>query len=912
MKTLMRTIAIAALGLFAAANAAATSISGIYVLAQNEDWRTAMPMIASGAMIDLNGHDLTISQFAGDYEITDSTDSPGGGKLHVNCTEAVNNTTVTLSGSLRLVKEGTGKLTMAKKGQTYSGGTEIVGGTLTTPAFVKNGYAQPEGTAKDQYLGAQGTEIKVGEEAELNIAGNFNYSVYHVILDGGTLRNTDSNGGSTAQAEDGTGLGWLTLTKDSTFHPRSNTVFSGKDDTPVDLGGCTLTVSATGYYEKQIFWKKNVVNGTLKFTGENKPTDVFKTSSVITAADVSLIDDMGLNMANAMSVSNYTSRMVNDHKFCTGSAALNVSGTFRPETRYFYGCTLLNGATLDLSAQEGAWNTTSDSKYANYTSKTVRFADGAAIKIDVGDRQLQAGEQVISWSAKPANVNTLSFVITGNGIRDDKMPEVTNTGVFYYAYDPDEIRWAHWTGAGHDDNVANPENWVCTNLVGEAAQGRLPGEKASVYLSGNLALKFGETFNVYEVFLQDVTLADACDWSKIKAPLHGRIDLRGHNLTVSQLVGDCEITDSTGAPDGGELHVNCTEAVNNVAITLSGSLRLVKEGEGEFTATKTGQTYTGGTVVSNGTFHLYNDSTRYAANKCLLGARNSTVTVAQGGKLNISGTTGLRFYDFVLAGGTLANENFNGNAYMLESNQDGFGKVTLTADSTLLAPRQFVFNKGVLDLGGHTLTMDLGNAGSKNIYLLGSFDDDKVQTITNGTIRVVGRVKSEYARLTCCSGSGGRVDARTVTLDMVSAAQLYFDNTDLYVQDYISEVELSTSKADNVGTHNLYVSGTFKPCTKFFYGCCMQDGSTIDLSSQSGAWDTTSTGDCSRKTVSFDANATVTVDIGTRDLKSGTKIVSWSQTPTGVKFSAPKGASYCVSRAADGLYYTKGLTVIVH
>ena len=39
-------------------------------------------------------------------------------------------------------------------------------------------------------------------------------------------------------------------------------------------------------------------------------------------------------------------------------------------------------------------------------------------------------------------------------------------------------------------------------------------------------------------------LADDLDWSGLSAPVDGTIDLKGHNLTVSQLAGDCEITDS--------------------------------------------------------------------------------------------------------------------------------------------------------------------------------------------------------------------------------------------------------------------------------------------------------------------------------------------------------------------------------
>lgn len=64
------------------------------------------------------------------------------GRLHVAVPSGtMTNSGVTLSGELRLVKEGEGTLVVAKTGQTYGGGTEIAGGDLRDAACRRKGRA---------------------------------------------------------------------------------------------------------------------------------------------------------------------------------------------------------------------------------------------------------------------------------------------------------------------------------------------------------------------------------------------------------------------------------------------------------------------------------------------------------------------------------------------------------------------------------------------------------------------------------------------------------------------------------------------------------------------------------------------------------------------------------------------------
>lgn len=55
-----------------------------------------------------------------------------------------------------------------------------------------------------------------------------------------------------------------------------------------------------------------------------------------------------------------------------------------------------------------------------------------------------------------------------------------------------------------------------------------------------------------------------------------------------------------------ELHISVPEGASatNSTVAISGSVMIVKEGEGEFAEAKAGQTYTGGTILSEGTYAL--------------------------------------------------------------------------------------------------------------------------------------------------------------------------------------------------------------------------------------------------------------------------------------------------------------------
>ena len=336
------------------------------------------------------------------------TDTVGGGEVQVDVPQGASaaNTAVALTGELKFVKKGAGVFTMSRMGQTYTGGTEVLAGKLTTAA---GSGGNADNSALRQFMGAKGSEILVQPDGTFDIAGNYDYYLYHVVLNGGTFRSGSATDGPVGQSQTAWGsVGWLTLTADSTFYLRSDTVFNSKEDQPIDLGGHVLTVDAP-IDSKYVYWQKDLTNGTVRLLGVSTAKEYFRVMSrTVEARTVDFIDRMGLNMETNMNVRGYNPTFTWNNALCTGTAALNVYGTFRPDSDYFYGCTLQDGATLDLSGKEEMWSTTSA---ATVGRKTVDFAPHARITVKLEGRTHLSGK-IVDWTDHvPENYDTIEFVL---------------------------------------------------------------------------------------------------------------------------------------------------------------------------------------------------------------------------------------------------------------------------------------------------------------------------------------------------------------------------------------------------------------------------------------------------------------------------------------------------------------------
>ena len=284
----------------------------------------------------------------------------------------------------------------------------------------------------------------------------------------------------------------------------------------------------------------------------------------------------------------------------------------------------------------------------------------------------------------------------------------------------------------------------------------------------------------------------------------------------------------------GELHIDVPQGeslVFNGNVSLAGNVQLVKEGEGLLTQS-TVVRHVGGTRVAEGEFDM----------GCSRGiGRRGEVTIDEGAVFNIKSYGDFYNHLFVLNGGTFRNTGSD-----VGSGTAQMKYMFLTTNSTLNIQNSYGFignsyTRSILDLNGYTLTVNL-NADGKNFYLYNTEVRNGVLDVTDG-----GWLET---------GNAG-VIATDATIKCRAAMRA---NGAVDVRDYVAYRE--TSK-HNEGTAAFKVRGTFTPMTDTFYGCQMQDKSTVDLSARTTVWNTTTAAASEAKgstTVTFADGATVTID----------------------------------------------------
>ena len=281
---------------------------------------------------------------------------------------AAYNRTVSLTGNLRLVKDGAGIFVAMKTGQTYNGGTDVVAGRLTLGA---QGDTMP--------LGARDGDITVRKNALVDLNGNANFQWYGFTLDGGTLKHRGTAYNSLTPM-----LKRMRLTDDSDLVVENDYGFVGENNvdaqTFVDLGGHTLVLQiAPGKYFRNynttyLNGVVDIITGGWFLTGGN----------YVTALDVDFKVNCALDVASPFQVRGYEANFYSTTSN-NRDAPMNVSGVFKPTVAAYYGCTMLAGSTMDLTAwpKTAGWPMAS----AFTTGKTnLEFADSGEITVNLAGR----------------------------------------------------------------------------------------------------------------------------------------------------------------------------------------------------------------------------------------------------------------------------------------------------------------------------------------------------------------------------------------------------------------------------------------------------------------------------------------------------------------------------------------------
>ena len=211
---------------------------------------------------------------------------------------------------------------------------------------------------------------------------------YPVVLAGGTLRKQGNS-----WLED------LQLTDDSTI---AVTVAGsiGKASgaaASFDLGGRELSVDIGAQFLR--IYNCSIANGTLKTSGRELRFGNTERGMIV-ATGISLEANSPINMIQDVDVEDYTANYAGTGN--SGTAALNVYGTFSPVGSGYYGCTLHGGSTVNL----GGWS-------GDVPLSGVKVADGESaetitISLDPNDSAAKSWARgrkyLLEWTTAPENI----------------------------------------------------------------------------------------------------------------------------------------------------------------------------------------------------------------------------------------------------------------------------------------------------------------------------------------------------------------------------------------------------------------------------------------------------------------------------------------------------------------------------
>ena len=345
-----------------------------------------------GIVIDINGNSLKLpsSMMFGDKAFT-VTSSVAGGEVVIDVPSGTSrNTSMTLAGSLKVTKKGAGTFVSALS-QTYTGGTDVEAGTVRPPdSPADNNYTY----SGDSFMAFGTGPVNVLTGAVFDVRGNYAYT--NIVLKGGTIANTLRTMNQTAKP----GVFVSSLADADVSHFNMYLSGIGKYDTSygmaglaTDLGGKTLEITEWG----GLHLRSALTNGTVKVVESN---GWFMFEAALDMRTTTFDNLCALQVNANVELGEYIQRK--DTKYILGSSKMTVHRRFCPiSSTYFYGCTLADGCTFDLSQRETLF-TTSCTNHENKVY-SVSYADNATIKVKLGARKVRSGTKIVGWTSKPTN-----------------------------------------------------------------------------------------------------------------------------------------------------------------------------------------------------------------------------------------------------------------------------------------------------------------------------------------------------------------------------------------------------------------------------------------------------------------------------------------------------------------------------
>ena len=359
-----------------------------------------------GIVIDVKGNSLKLpaGMMFGDKAFT-VTSSVAGGEIVIDVASGVSrNTAMTLSGSLKVTKRGAGTFASHLE-QSYDGGTYVEQGRVQPPdAPASNDIRY----CHDQFKAFGTNHIHVARGAAFDLRGNYAYRTLP-ILEGGTLLQTGP--AMTITGAGGSGIGAV-LGMDSYVSNTAAIVFGDVGANRVaNLNGHTLHISNNGGF----YLRSALTNGTVEVSEVN---GWFAINDPLDMRTTTLDNSCAIQVNKDVEIGEYIQRR--DTQYMLGTSKLTVHRRFCPiaET-HFYGCTMLDGSTLDLSQRTTLFTAHCTNHETGNNTKTYRvtFPEGAKINVEIGARRPANGERLVAWNEDEAPAGTVTFTPVRGGER---------------------------------------------------------------------------------------------------------------------------------------------------------------------------------------------------------------------------------------------------------------------------------------------------------------------------------------------------------------------------------------------------------------------------------------------------------------------------------------------------------------
>ncbi len=401
------------------------------MLADGADLRGLnLAKVTSDSVIDLRGRTLFLADGTGAglgaFAVTDTSDGePGTLRIEVPDGATLVNSSVALTGNLKLRKEGAGVFSAAKASQTYSGGTDVIAGWVRVGSAGSSHFGTgdvliPEGTTYDAY-------------------GNADAAV-SLVLAGGKI---------TSIGEYATLPSTLTMTADSTLE---FAVLPANHDMALpsgavwNLGGKTLSVVMDGYDPDWNVREVTISNGTINVSVNtyNGNTKGYMQIGKLNGRD-GLKLDLGISymrIANGVNgnstVFDLTANTPDESNavWSYSNYRMQIFGTFTPQTVRGFNMTMMDGSTLNLANWSGAFDCTfTNPKYSNNTAGTLcnlQFNANSTVMVNLKGRDLWAianseSPYIVTWKTRPDD--TVSFTLDEAAAKKGFTTEVCDEGL---------------------------------------------------------------------------------------------------------------------------------------------------------------------------------------------------------------------------------------------------------------------------------------------------------------------------------------------------------------------------------------------------------------------------------------------------------------------------------------------------